>query len=118
MTDLIQRWHLYVVDLHPRMGTKPGKQRPCLVIQPEPFGLGGLKSTVLVPSTTKVVSPAAFPLRVRLPQGICGLTQESDLMIDQMMAWDNACFKKDLGLLPEIFQQKIKQALREFLDLD
>jgi len=29
-----RRWHVYIVDLQPRVGTKPGKQRPCLAIQP------------------------------------------------------------------------------------
>src|SRR5215471_10122567 len=29
-----RRWHDYIVDLEPRTGTKPGKQRPCLAIQP------------------------------------------------------------------------------------
>ncbi len=29
MNIIPERWHLYIVDLEPRVGTKPGKQRPC-----------------------------------------------------------------------------------------
>jgi mRNA-degrading endonuclease toxin of MazEF toxin-antitoxin module len=39
-----QRWHVYVVDLEPRVGTKPGKQGPCLAVQPVEFGEAGLRS--------------------------------------------------------------------------
>ncbi len=110
-------WHLYTVDLEPRVGTKPGKQRPCLAIQPNEFSEGGLKSTVILPLTTKVVSGNAFPLRVKIPSGIAGLKQSSDVLIDQILSWDNSLFRQELGSLPEFFIEEIKTALRDFLDL-
>ena len=113
-----QRWHVYVVDLEPRTGTKPGKQRPCVVIQPTEFSEGGLKSSVILPLTTKTIKKNAFPLRIRIPQGVCHLTSASDVLIDQILAWDNQLFREDLGLLPEALQEDIKQALRDFLDLE
>jgi mRNA-degrading endonuclease toxin of MazEF toxin-antitoxin module len=87
-----QRWHVYVVDLEHRAGTKPGKQRPWLVIQPTEFGDAGLRSTVVLPITTKLVRGEAFPLRVRLPAGICRLVKDSDVLVDQILAWDNELF--------------------------
>ena len=89
-----RRWHLYIVDLEPRVGTKPGKQRPCLAIQPREFGEGGL--------------PRA---------GICRLTKDSDVLVDQILAWDNELFRTDLGVLPEALQDEIRRALLEFLDV-
>ena len=112
-----RRWHLYVVDLEPRVGTKPGKQRPCVAVQPSEFGESGHPSTVVCPLTTKVVSADAFPLRVRIPAGVGGLTRASDVLIDQMLAWDNNLFYKELGVLPEAIQDRIRDALLEFLDL-
>ena len=112
-----QRWHIYIVDLEPRIGSKPGKQRPCLVVQPPEFGEGGLDSTVILPLTTEVVPAAAFPTRVRVPGGVCALARESDVMIDQILSWDNALFRKDLGLLPNALQEDVRAALKEFLDL-
>lgn len=113
-----RRWHVYVIDLEPRVGTKPGKQRPCLAIQPNEFGIAGLGSTVVLPLTTNVAAADAFPLRVRIPAGVCRLKQASELLVDQILAWDNELFGDDLGLLPEALQERVRSALLEFLDLD
>lgn len=112
-----RRWHLYIVDLEPRIGTKPGKQRPCLAIQPSEFSEAGLDSTVVLPLTTKLTSGDAFPLRVRIPKGTCGLEADSDVLVDQILAWDNALFRSELGLLPEALIENVKAALKDFLDL-
>ena len=112
-----RRWHLYIVDLEPRVGTKPGKQRPCLAIQPSEFSESGLQSTVVLPLTTRITAEDAFPLRIRIPKGTCGLGQESELLVDQILAWDNSLFRKELGLLPEALVEQVKAALKDFLDL-
>lgn len=112
-----KRWHLYVVDLEPRVGTKPGKQRPCLVVQPTEFSEAGLESSVVLPLTTKITESDAFPLRVRIPADTCGLEKDSDVLVDQILAWDNTLFRKELGLIPEALQDEIKKALMDFLDL-
>ncbi len=116
--DSPKRWHIYAVDLEPRIGTKPGKRRPCLAIQPDEFGQEGLKSTVVIPMTTKVLKKEAYPLRLKLPKGTCRLERESELLIDQILAWDNSLFREDLGRIPEGLQERIKEALKDFLDLE
>ena len=117
MDELPKRWHLYTVNLEPRIGTKPGKQRPCLAIQPNEFAEGGLLSTVVLPLTTRISSESAYPLRVSIEKGVCGLKQRSEILIDQILAWDNDLFHKELGELPEALQEEVKKALAEFLDL-
>jgi len=112
-----KRWHIYTVDLEPRVGTKPGKQRPCLVIQPTEFSEAGLKSTVVLPLTTSLMEGDAFPLRVRIPQGVAGLVKESDILIDQILAWDNALFRQEVGVLPDSLVDDVQSALMDFLDL-
>ncbi len=112
-----KRWHIYTVDLEPRIGTKPGKQRPCLVIQPDEFAAGGLKSTVVLPLTSKVIEGDVFPLRIHIPQGVAGLTQMSDILIDQILAWDNNLFRQEVGVLPDALIEDVKIALKDFLDL-
>ena len=114
---LPRRWHLYIVDLEPRVGTKPGKQRPCLAIQPSEFGEAGLESTVVLPLTTKVSKEDAFPLRVRIPMGTCGLERDSDVLVDQILAWDNSLFHKELGLLPDGLIEQVTAAVKDFLDI-
>lgn len=112
-----KRWHIYTIDLEPRIGTKPGKQRPCLAIQPNEFAEGGLKSTVILPLTSKIITGNTFPLRVRIPKGTAGLASPSDILIDQILAWDNNLFRQELGLLPEHIIEEVKIALADFLDL-
>jgi mRNA interferase MazF len=112
-----RQWRLYIVDLQPRVGTKPGKQRPCLAIQPSEFSEAGLDSSAILPLTTKLTPADAFPLRVRIPKGTCGLESESDVLVDQILAWDNSLFHKELGLLPEALVDSVKAALKDFLDL-
>jgi len=117
VTTVPRRWHVYVVDLEPRVGTKPGKQRPCVVIQPTEFAEAGLDSTVILPLTTNLVRGAAFPLRVRVRKGTAGLERDSDILVDQILAWDNSLFRRELGMLPDGLREELKTALREFLDL-
>lgn len=112
-----RRWHLYVVDLAPRVGTKPGKQRPCVAVQPSEFAAAGHPSTVILPLTTRIVDEDAFPLRVRIPAGTGGLERESDVLVDQILAWDNDLFRSELGELPDGLQDRVRAALSEFLDL-
>ena len=112
-----RRWHLYIVDLQPQVGTKPGKKCPCLAIQPSEFSEAGLNSTLILPLTTKLTPGDAFPLRVRIPRGTCGLESDSDVLVDQILAWNNSLFRKELGLLPEALVDSVKNALKDFLDL-
>jgi len=112
-----KRWHIYSVDLEPRIGTKPGKQRPCLVIQPTEFAEAGLLSTVILPLTTKIIPQNAFPLRVNIPKGTAGLMHSSDILVDQILAWDNSLFRSEIGVLPDFLVQEVKEALVDFLDL-
>ncbi|CAN5262659.1 hypothetical protein BH10PSE19_BH10PSE19_20330 [soil metagenome] len=117
VTLLPKRWYLYIVDLEPRIGTKPGKQRPCLAIQPTELNEAGLKSTVILPLTTQVIGNRAYPLRVHIPQGLAGLNHASDIVIDQILAWDNELFRQELGMLPEGLIAEVKTAVHDFLDL-
>lgn len=118
MTSIIpKRWHIYTVDLEPKVGTKPGKQRPCLAIQPTEFSTAGLQITVVLPLTTRLTQGDAFPLRVRVPQGVAGLAKESDILIDQILAWDNALFRDEVGKLPDSLIEDVRSALLDFLDL-
>jgi mRNA interferase MazF len=112
-----KKWHIYIVDLEPRIGTKPGKQRPCLCIQPTEFCEAGLKSAVVLPLTTKVHSKNAYPLRIKVPKGTAGLSKESEILIDQILSWDTELFREELGEIPDGLKETVKVALSEFLDL-
>ena len=114
---LPKQWHIYVVDLEPGVGTKPGKHRPCLCIQPSEFCLSGLGSSLIIPLTTNIQKEDAFPLRIRIPKGTCGLNKDSDALVEQILAWDLRLFRSDLGEIPEGLQDLFKSAIKDFLDL-
>ena len=72
---------------------------------------------MVLPLTTKIARQDAFPLRVRIPKGTCGLERDSEVLVDQILAWDNALFHKELGMLPEALVEKVAAALKDFLDI-
>ena len=109
-----QYGHLYVADLNPRLGTEPGKIRPVVVIQTDALNRVHL-STIICPLTTKV---AGFEnnLRVTLPKKVSGLTQSSDILVDQIKAIDNRRLRRKLGSLPDRYLRELRHKLLLILD--
>jgi mRNA interferase MazF len=56
----IKRGHLYIIDFNPRIKTKPGKLRPALVFQSDLVNEAGYPSTIVIPTTTRLVENAGF----------------------------------------------------------
>jgi len=110
----IRQFGVYLVNLNPGIGTKPGKIRPCIVIQNNALNEGGHPSTVVLPTTTQVRDLHAFPLQIFLPKGEGGLLKDSAVLVDQILAWDNRLFKKKLGTLSPEKIQELERAVRDF----
>ncbi len=110
----IKRWGVYLVDLNPRIGTKPGKIRPCVVVQDDFLNEIDHPSTVILPITSKNVTKAGYPLRVFLARGEGGLQADSMVLVDQFLAWDNSRFQKALGELSVEKRVELESACREF----
>lgn len=110
----IRRWGIYLVDLNPRIGTKPGKLRPCVVVQDDALNDVRHPSTVILPITSQNVTREAYPLRVFLAKGEGGLTTDSMVLVDQFLAWDNQRFRKKLGELSPKKREELEAACREF----
>jgi mRNA interferase MazF len=105
----IKKWHVYLADLNPRIGTEPGKVRPVVVVQTNL--LNGLHpSTVVCPLTTKVQPRARF-LRVHLSIGEAGLKEQSDIMVDQIRAIDNRRILRHMGKISHKSQVKLVENL-------
>lgn len=106
----IQKFHLYLADLNPRIGTEPGKVRPVVVIQTDLLNEVH-PSTVICPVTTKIVRQAKI-LRVHVPKSGSGLDRDSDILVDQIRAIDNRRFKKRVGRINAPIQAKLLENLR------
>lgn len=109
-----QYGHLYVADLNPRFGTEPGKIRPVVVVQTDALNRVH-PSTVICPLTTKVAD-FENKLRVTLPKKVSGLTQSSDILVDQIKAIDNRRLRRKLGSLPDPYLSELRHKLLLILD--
>lgn len=76
----VKRGHLYVVDFNPRVRTKPEELRPALVVQSNLVNEAGYPSTIVIPTTSKLVEDPGI-LRFRLRKGDGALDCDSDLLL-------------------------------------
>lgn len=106
---------LYLADLSPRFGTEPGKVRPVVVIQSDLLNDTGHPSTWILPCTTRLVGENA--LRVYLPKGIAGNSEDCEVMIDQSRSIDNRRFHRKLKVIPAEILREIKAKLRQLGEL-
>ena len=106
----IRKFHLYLADLNPRIGTEPGKVRPVIVVQTDLLN-GTHPSTIVCPITTKVKKEAQI-LRVHLAKESSGLPNDSDILVDQIRAIDNRRFRKHLGQIPDRQKERLLENLR------
>ncbi|MEX0805872.1 MAG: type II toxin-antitoxin system PemK/MazF family toxin [Candidatus Binatia bacterium] len=112
----IKRGHLYVIDFNPRIKTKPGKLRPALVLQSDLVNEAGYPSTIVVPTTTRLVENAGI-LRLRIKQGQGGIARDSDLLLGQLIAVANESFRQEIGALPNFLLEELENRLRIILSL-
>ncbi len=109
----IEKFHLYLADLNPRMGTEPGKVRPVVVVQTDLLN-GTHPSTVICPTTTRIVKEAEI-LRVHLPPREAGLEKPSDILVDQIRAVDNRRLIRHIGPIASVSREKLLENLRIIL---
>lgn len=112
----IKRGHLYIVDFNPRIKTKPGKLRPALVLQSDLVNEAEYPSTVVISTTTRLVENPGI-LRLRLKNGQCGVTRDSDLLMGQIIAVANDSFRREIGSLPNSMMDEVENRLRIILSL-
>lgn len=112
----MKKYETWLADLKPQMGTEAGKIRPVVVIQTD-FLNDHHPSTIVCPLTTKTRSGATL-LRIQLAVGTAGMTQDSEIMVDQLRAIDNRRFLKKIGQLPAASRSRLDECLKIVLDLD
>ena len=109
----IEKFHVYLADLQPGMGTEPGKTRPVVVVQTDllnPFH----PSTIICPMTSQIIKEPGI-LKIRIKKSVAGLAHDSDILTDQIRAIDNRRFKKHLGKLDSIQCKLLTESLEVLL---
>lgn len=106
----IIKFHVYLADLNPKMGTEPGKTRPVVVIQTDLLN-NTHPSTLICPLTTKIIKNSNI-LRVHISKKSASLDQDSDILVDQIRAIDNHRFKKHLGKITQSQQKSLLENIK------
>ena len=109
----IKQYDIWLADLNPTRGTKPGKTRPVVIIQTDLLNDIHL-STLICPVTTNVKSDVEL-LRVHLKKNQLSIL--SDVLVDQIRAIDNNRLLKRLGALTKSQVLTLKNNINIVLDL-
>jgi mRNA interferase MazF len=112
----IKRGHVYIVDFNPRIKTKPGKLRPALVLQSDLVNDAGYPSTIVIPTTTRLVESPGI-LRLRLKKGQGGVSRDRDLLLGQVIAVANESFRQEIGSLPNSMMDEVENRICILLSL-
>jgi mRNA interferase MazF len=108
-------FEIYLANLKPKKGHEVGKTRPVVVIHSALIE-GVLQTSIVCPITTQL--SAATLLRVHIPfkeTSTTGLSEPSDVIVDQIRSIDNQRLIKKLGELPVAQIEQLQKSLQTIL---
>jgi mRNA interferase MazF len=108
-------FEIYLAYLNPEKGHEVGKTRPFVVVHSE-LMQGILSTSIVCPLTTQLST--ATLLRVHIPineSRTTGLTEPSDVIVDQIRSIDNQRLIKKLGELPSAQAEQLQKNLQTIL---
>ena len=112
------KWHIFIANLDPVLGSEEGKTRPVLVISHEDINQLLPVVNVIPITSKKPIRTKIYPNEVLLPAGAGGLLKDSISLCYQIRTIDKKRLIKDLGLIIDtIIREKIIEALRFQLEL-
>lgn len=105
------RWHIFLANLDPVIGSEQGKTRPVLVISEEEINQI-LPVVNVLPITARKAGRKIYPNEVLIPAGTDGLVKESIVLCYQIRTLDKKRLSKALGKIdsPEL-QENIIDAM-------
>jgi mRNA interferase MazF len=110
-------FEIYLANLNPKKGHEVGKTRPVVVIHSALIE-GVLQTSIVCPITTQL--SAATLLRVHIPfkeTSTTGLSEPSDVIVDQIRSIDNQRLIKKLGELPTAQIEQLQKSLQTILEI-
>lgn len=113
---MISRGGLYWVDLGGSVGSRPGKRRPVLVVQSDPYSDSRL-ATVLAAVVTSSTRLVMMPGNVFLPTVASGLPRDSVVNVTALVTLNKDELEGPVGRLPDGLMREVDQGLRRVLGL-
>lgn len=113
---VICRAEIYWADLGAPTGIRPGKRRPVVVIQSDPYNASRL-ATVLGAVITSNTGLAAMPGNVFLPASATGLPRDSVINVTALVTLNKTDLIDRIGEIPPSLMHEVDRGLRRVLDL-
>lgn len=114
---MVNKWEIYFCNLNPTQGSEQQGTRPVLVISNDVVNHILPVSTVLPLSSVKA-GDKIYPTEVFLSANITGLPKDSVAMCQQIRTVSHSRLVNMVRTLNDInLQEKIKETLREYLEL-
>lgn len=105
------RWHIFLSNLDPVIGSEQGKTRPVLVISEEEINQI-LPVVNILPITTRKLGRNIYPNEVLIPEGTTGLDKESIVLCYQIRTLDKSRLIKSIGKIDSLeLQESIINAM-------
>lgn len=112
----IRQFEIWIADLNPQMGTETGKTRPVVVVQTDMLNKVNHPTTIICPITINVKRESEI-MRTYLTKGVANVSEDCDIMIDQIRAIDNRRFVRKIGTLPSNKATAMMDNLKIVLEL-
>ena len=108
-------FEIYLANLNPKKGHEVGKTRPVVVIHSQLIE-GLLTTSIICPITTQLSSATLLRVNVSLQDAsTTGLSEPSDVIVDQIRSIDNQRLIKKLGELPVAQVEQLQKSLQTIL---
>lgn len=113
---VIRRGDIAWADLGEPTGSRPGKRRPVLIVQAEPYNASRL-ATVIAAVITSNTSLAAMPGNVFLPAAATGLPRDSVVNVTAIVTLNKDDLDRSAASVPDGLMSDVDQGLRRVLGL-
>ncbi|MCU1421841.1 MAG: hypothetical protein JWN36_1492 [Microbacteriaceae bacterium] len=113
---VIERGGIYWADLGAADGSRPGKRRPVLVVQADPYNASRL-GTVLAAVITSNTALASMPGNVFLSSAISELPRDSVVNVTALVTVNKIDLEEKAGTLPSAVLDEVSAGLRRVLDV-
>ena len=108
-------FEIYLANLNPKKGHEVGKTRPVVVIHSQLIE-GLLSTSIICPITTQLSSATLLRVNVSLQDAsTTGLSEPSDVIVDQIRSIDNQRLIKKWGELPPAQVEQLQKSLQTIL---